>query len=134
MNKARELKKKYGGQYLFRKYLTDRQIAELKSVPPDPFPDTAAASLEVGCVRMDAILFLSSAGLELGHDILVKDAPDSLEWIYYDAIPADSLKETDMAEKLDWYITEHGLSYTDCGFTRLDGKTVKEKKTKPPAD
>ena len=121
MNKARELKKKYGGQYLFRKYLTDRQIAELKSVPPDPFPDTAAASLEVGCVRMDAILFLSSAGLELGHDILVKDA-------------ADSLKETDMAEKLDWYITEHGLSYTDCGFTRLDGKTVKEKKTKPPAD
>ena len=86
MNKARELKKKYGGQYLFRKYLTGRQIAELKAAPPDPFPDTAAASLEVGCVRMDAVLFRSPAGLELGHDILVKDAPDSREWIYYDAI------------------------------------------------
>ena len=70
----------------------------------------------------------------LGHDILVKDAPDSREWIYYDAIPADSLKETDMAEKLDWYITEHGLSYTNCGFTRLDGKTVKVKESKPPVD
>ena len=68
------------------------------------------------------MLFRSPAGLELGHDILVKDAPDSREWIYYDAIPADSLKETDMAEKLDWYITEHGLSYTNCGFTRLDGE------------
>ena len=134
MNKARELKKKYGRRYLFRKYLTNRQIAELKAAPPVPFPETAAASLEVGCVRMDAVLFRSPAGLELGYDILVKYAPDSLEWIYYDAIPADSLKETDMAEKLDWYITEHGLYYTNCGFTRLDGKTVKVKESKPPVD
>ena len=32
------------------------------------------------------------------------------------------------------YITEHGLSYTNCGFTRLDGKTVKVKESKPPVD
>ena len=70
MNKARELKKKYGRRYLFRKYLTNRQIAELKAAPPVPFPETAAASLEVGCVRMDAVLFRSPAGLELGYDIL----------------------------------------------------------------
>lgn len=64
MNKARELKKKYGGQYLFRKYLTGRQIAELKAAPPDPFPDTAAASLEVGCVPdgRHAVPFSGRAG------------------------------------------------------------------------
>lgn len=85
MNKARELKKKYGDHYLFRKHLTDRQIARLKSVPPDPFPDTVATSLEVGCMRLDAVLFRSPSGLELGYDILVKDAPNSREWIFYDA-------------------------------------------------
>lgn len=134
MNKARELKKKYGDHYLFRKHLTDRQIARLKSVPPDPFPDTVATSLEVGCMRLDAVLFRSPSGLELGYDILVKDAPNSREWIFYDAVSADSLKETAMAAELDQYITEHGLSYTDCGFTRVDGKTVNEKKSKPTPD
>ena len=85
-------------------------------------------------MRLDAVLFRSPSGLELGYDILVKDAPNSREWIFYDAVSADSLKETAMAAELDQYITEHGLSYTDCRFTRVDGKTVNENKSKPTPD
>lgn len=129
MNHAKELKKEYGKRYLFRKYLTDQQLARLKADPPTPFLDTAAASLEVGCVRLDAVLFRSPTGMELGYDILVRESPNSLEWICYDTVPAKAVKETDMAAALDRYVGDHGLSYTDCGFTRLDGKFIKAKGT-----
>ena len=130
MNKARELKKRYGGRYLYRRYLNSRQIAALKTAAPASFPDTTAASLEVGCIRMNAVLFRSPAGIELGYDVLVKDDPDNPEWICYDAVPAAGLKETEMAETLDRYIAEQGLSYTDCSCTRLGGKNVKAKESK----
>lgn len=128
MNLIKEPKKQYGKQYLFLKCLSDRQVSKLKSAPPSSFSDTTAASLEVGCVRLDAVLFLSPVGVELAYDILVKDSPDSLEWICYDSIPAKGAKEPDMAAALDNYVSEYGLSYTDCCFKRLDGKIVKKEK------
>lgn len=130
MSKAKELKKQYGAGYLFRKYLNDRQVSKLESAPPFSFSDTTAASLEVGCARLDAVLFRSPVGVELAYDILVKDAPDSSQWICYDGIPAKGAREPDMAAALDNYVSEHGLSYTDCCFTRLDGKLVKKEKTR----
>lgn len=61
-------------------------------------------------------------------DMFVKDSPDGCEWICYDGIPEKDAKESDMVAALDNYVSEHGLSYTDCCFTRLDGKLVKKGK------
>ena len=130
MNKARELKKQYGSRYCFRKYLTDRQVAKLKTDVPSSFPDAPAATLEIGCVRLDAVFFHSPKGVELAYDILVKDSPNALEWICYDAIPAKTAKETDMAAALDKYVNDRGLSYIDCCFTRIEGENISGRKEK----
>lgn len=128
MKKAKQLKKKYGTRYLFRKYLTDRQIDRLKTEVKLSGTDMTAASLEIGCIRLDAVLFRSSIGTELAYDVLVRDTLDSLEWICYDSIPAKSVKENDMAGTLDSYIRAHSLTYEDCRFVRLDGKIIKSGK------
>lgn len=41
-----------------------------------------------------------------------------------------SLKETDMLYILDRIATEHGLSYTESCFDRLDGKLPKKEKAR----
>lgn len=128
MNLIKKLKNQYGKEYRFRKYLSERQASKLKSTPPSSFSDTAAASLEIGCVRLDAVLFRSPFGIELAYDVLVKDSPESSEWICYDGIPAKSLKESVMAAVLDRYVSEHRLAYTDCCFEKLEGKNVKKEK------
>ena len=127
MNKARELKKQYGNGYLFHRYLSDRQAARMQSAPPLSFSDTSVASLEIGCVRLDAVLFRSPTGVEMAYDILVRETPGSLEWICYDTIPAIAARESDMATALDSYVSQHGLAYTGCCFPRLEGKSVKAK-------
>ena len=50
--------------------------------------------------------------------------------IFYDGLSDSvSLKETDMLYILDRVATEHGLSYTESCFDRLDGKMPKKEKT-----
>lgn len=75
----------------------------------------------------ELLFYLSGKKLLLGYDVFVKDDPASPEWIFYDSL-ADpvSLKETDMLRILDRMVSEHGLSYTESCFNRLDGKTVKK--------
>ena len=73
--------------------------------------------------------YRSCKELLLGYDVFVKDDPDSPEWIFYDSLSEPvSLKETDMIRIIDRMVSEHGLSYTESCFDRLDGKTVKKDK------
>ena len=125
MDRVKELNREHGKRYLFRKYWSDRQSMKLKASPPDDFPDTVAASLEIGCVRLDAVLFRSDAGIELAYDVLVRETPDHLEWICYDTLPANGIGEPEMAETLDGYVRSHGLDYSNCNFARLEGKEIK---------
>ena len=41
-----------------------------------------------------------------------------------------SLREADMLSVLDRVVRENGLSYTECCFQKLEGKTVKPKSDK----
>ena len=67
--------------------------------------------------------------LLLGYDVFVKDDPASPEWIFYNSLSEPvSLKETDMLRVLDRTAAEHGLSYTESCFDRLDGKSMKKEK------
>lgn len=109
--------------------LNDSEILRIKRQIPADFSETAAAVLTAGCLRLDAVLYLSCKKLLLGYDVFVKDDPDSPEWIYYDGLSDPvSLKESDMIRILDRLIIERGLSYTESCFKRLDGKTVKKDK------
>lgn len=129
MSHKKELQKQLGNRYSFKRLLSDREIKRLHKHIPTDFSETTVAVLTVGCLRLNAVLYLSCKELLLGYDIFVKDDPDSSEWIYYDGL-ADSvsLKETDMLKTLDCIAAERGLSYTESCFNRTDGKTVKKSK------
>ena len=68
--------------------------------------------------------------MQLGFDILVKDKPESTEWICYDTV-TDEVKlcsynlEQTMFDILNRVVKKYGLSYTDCNFEVINGKVIK---------
>ncbi|MBS5733244.1 MAG: hypothetical protein KHW87_00875 [Clostridiales bacterium] len=131
MSRKKELQRQLGRRYSYERLLNDREILRIKRQIPADFSETTAAVLTAGCLRLDAVLYLSCKELLLGYDVFVKDDPDSPEWIYYDGLSDPvSLKESNMIRILDRMVLEHGLSYTESCFKRLDGKTVEKDKNR----
>lgn len=122
-----ELKHLLGSKYRYNKWMSEGEVERLKREAPADFSDRTAASLTAGCVRIDAVLFQAGGQLRLGYDVFVKDDPGSPEWICYDSLEEDAIPdERWMFSTLDRVVKENGLSYTECCFERLDGKTVKK--------
>ena len=131
MSRKKELPRQLGSRYSYERLFNDREILRMKRQIPADFSETAAAVLTAGCLRLNAVLYLSCKELLLGYDVFVKDDPNSPEWIYYDGLSDPvSLKEADMIRILDRLITEHGLSYIESCFKRLDGKAVKKERNR----
>ena len=129
MSRKKELQRQLGSRYSYERLLNDREIQKLRREIPDDFSETVIAVLTADCLQLNAVLYRSCKELLLGYDVFVKDDPDSPEWIYYDGLSDPvSLKEADMIRILDRLIAEHGLSYTESCFKRLDGKAVKKEK------
>lgn len=129
MSRKKELQRQLGSRYSYERLLNDREIQKLRREIPEDFSETVTAALTAGCLRLNAILYRSCRELLLGYDVFVKDDPDSPEWIFYDSLSEPvSLKEADMIRILDRLIAEHGLSYTESCFKRLDGKIQNDKK------
>lgn len=129
MSRPKELQRQLGSRYLYERFLSEREIKKLRKEIPNDFSETVAAMLTAGCLRLTAVLYRSNNELLLGYDVFVKDNPDASEWIYYDGLSDSvSLKEADMLCILDRVVTEHGLSYTESCFDRLDGKIPKKEK------
>lgn len=132
MSRKRELQKQLGDGYIYERYLDERSLRQLKKQQPDDFSETVIAAMTVGCLRLNAVLYLSDGALIQGYDVLVKDDPASSEWIFYDGISDTvSPKESEMLRILDDAAKRHGLSYTESCFTRLDGKTPVKPKPRP---
>ncbi len=129
MNRVKEVKKALGAEYMYQRFLSDREVTRLRRQIPLQCEDTIAASLTVGCMKINAVLFQEGGTLRLGYDVYVKDSPGSSEWICFDC-PSDcaSLKEQDMLAVLDRIVTENGLSYTECCFEQLEGILPPDKK------
>ncbi len=125
MNQRKRLKKLLGGRYLFEKYLSAGEVRRLLAEKSCFNSEKLFASLTVGCVRIDAVLYSDSDRLALGYDIFVKDTPDSTEWICYDN-PSDEVKyssfnlEQEMFSVLNSAVERYGLSYTECNFQILN--------------
>ena len=129
MNRVKELRRAMGDSYSFQKFITDREVSRLRRQAPQHMEDTIAASLTVGCMKINAVLFQEDSSLRLGYDVYVKDSPGSSEWICFDC-PSDraSLKEQDMLAVLDRIVAENNFSYTECCFERLEGILPPDKK------
>ena len=129
MNRVKELRRAMGDSYSFQKFIADREVSRLRRQAPQHMEDTIAASLTVGCMKINAVLFQEDSSLRLGYDVYVKDSPGSSEWICFDC-PSDraSLKEQEMLAVLDRIVSENGLSYTECCFERLEGILLPDKK------
>ena len=129
MNRVKEVKKALGAEYVYQRFMTEREVSRLRRQAPQHMDDTIAASLTVGCMKINAVLFQSEDALRLGYDVYVKDSPGSSEWICFDC-PSDraSLKESDMLAVLDRIVAENDLSYTECCFERLEGIMPPDKK------
>ena len=129
MNRVKKLKRDLGSEYAYQRFMSDWEVSRLRRQMSLRFEDTIAASLTVGCMKINTVLFQTDGALRLGYDVYVKDAPGSAEWICFDC-PSDraSLKESDMLSVLDRIVSENGLSYTECCFERLEGIMPMDKK------
>ena len=122
-----QLKGMLGSRYQYRRILTSDEVLRLQKENPSWFTGQIAASPIAVCVRLDAVLFRDGGALRLGYDLFVKDQPDSPEWVCYDnPEEAMCLEEDAMCAALDRLVQGHRLSYTECCFSSLDGKTVKK--------
>lgn len=81
MNERKKLKKQLGDKYIFKKYLSSAEVRKILSENPKDKHEKLFASLKVGCVKINAIIFPTPDCMMMGYDILVKDTPDSKEWI-----------------------------------------------------
>lgn len=129
MNRGKKLKHDLGSEYAYQRFMSDREVSRLRRQMSLRFEDTIAASLTIGCMKINAVLFQEDGTLRLGYDVYVKDSPGSAEWLCFDC-PSDraSLKESDMLAVLDRIVAENGLSYTECCFEQLDGIMPPDKK------
>ena len=129
MNRVKKLKRDLGSEYAYQRFMSDWEVSQLRRQAPQHMDDTIAASLTVGCMKINAVMFLSDGALRLGYDVYVKDSPGSSEWICFDC-PSDraSLKEQDMLAVRDRIVAENNFSYTECCFERLEGILLPDKK------
>lgn len=130
MRKQKRLKKQLGTLYRFERQLSAREMGELLKHLKGSNHFHIAASLTVGVVKLEAVVYWNNGRYSLGYDLMVKDTPSSPDWICYENLPdpvrcgAGNL-EREMFQVLDRAVEKYGLSYTECRFPKLDGKSVK---------
>ena len=112
-------------EYSYEKCVGDDEIRRLLFTFRQGLPEQTAAVLIAGCVKLDAVLYQKDSRIHLGCDLYVKDSPGSAEWIFYEALcDTEDVSELSMLKILDHAVKEHGLSYTECCFERLDGVKI----------
>lgn len=127
MNERKRLKKLLGDKYIFKIYLSLTEVRDI--LQSKDTHEKLFASLTVGCVKINAIVFPNADNMQIGFDILVKDKPDSTEWICYDTV-TDEIKlssynlEQTMFDILNRVVKKYGLSYTECNFEVVNGKMI----------
>ena len=73
-------------EYSYEKCVGDDEIRRLLFTFRQDFSEQTAAVLIAGCVKLNAVLYQKDGRIHLGCDLYVKDSPDSVEWIFYEAL------------------------------------------------
>lgn len=125
MNDFENLKEQLGDAYNFHAEFSEQKLKEILAEQDMSYADTVVLVLNAGCVNIEATVFLSANSLTIGYDCCVKDREDDGDWISYDVIPepvnldAENM-EQEMFQILDRFVTEKGLSYTECSYQTLN--------------
>ena len=124
--KQKRLKKQLGDGYCFEQRLSAAVVKNLLTQLTGSNTFLVAASLTAGVVRLEAVVYWNAGRYSLGYDLMVKDTPDSPNWVCYESLP-DEVRynawnlEREMFLVLDRAVEQYGLSYTQCRFPKLDG-------------
>ena len=131
MLKQKRIKKILGKDYAFEQRLSPAVVQNLLGMLGGSNHFLIAASLTAGVVKLEAVVYWSNGKYSLGYDLMVKDAPDSTDWICYENLQEEVRYhvwnlEREMFQVLDRAVEQYGLSYTECSFPVLDDSTSKE--------
>ena len=131
MLKQKRIKKILGKDYVFEQRLSPAVVQNLLGMLGGSNHFLIAASLTAGVVKLEAVVYWSNGKYSLGYDLMVKDAPDSTDWICYENLLEEVRYhvwnlEREMFQVLDRAVEQYGLSYTECNFPVLDDSNPKE--------
>lgn len=131
MLKQKRLKKLLGQGYFFEQRLSAAVVKNLLEMLNGSNHFLIAASLTVGVVKLDAVVYWNNGKYSLGYDLMVKDAPDSTEWICFENLQEEVRYnvwnlEREMFLVLDRAVSQYGLSYTECNFRKVDESDLKK--------
>ena len=125
MLKQMRLKKQLGDGYFYEQRLSPAVVKNLLEILDGGSTFLVAASLTAGVVKLEAVIYWNNGQYYLGYDLLVKDAPESPEWICYENLQEEVHYnawnlEREMFLVLDRAVVRLGLSYTECYFPKLN--------------
>ena len=83
MNERKKLKKQLSNKYIFKMYLSVNEIKKLLSENPKDKHDTLFASLTVGCVKINAVVFPTPDKMLLGFERIHPRARNGFATIRY---------------------------------------------------
>lgn len=131
MLKQKRLKKLLGQGYFFEQRLSAPVVKNLLEMLNGSNHFLIAASLTVGVVKLDAVVYWNNGKYSLGYDLMVKDSPDSTEWICFENLQEEVRYnvwnlEREMFLVLDRAVSQYGLSYTECNFRKVDESDLKK--------
>ncbi len=131
MLKQKRIKKILGKDYAFEQRLSPAVVQNLLGMLGGSNHFLIAASLTAGVVKLEAVVYWSNGKYSLGYDLMVKDHPDSMDWICYENLLEEVRYhvwnlEREMFQVLDRAVAQYGLSYTECNFAKLEDSTPKE--------
>jgi len=125
MLKQMRLKKQLGDGYFYEQRLSPAVVKNLLEILDGGSTFLVAASLTAGVVKLEAVIYWNNGQYSLGYDLMVKDAPESPEWICYENLQEEVHYnawnlEREMFLVLDCAVVRLGLSYTECHFSKLN--------------
>ena len=130
MLKQKRLKKLLADRYFFEQRLSAAVVKNLLEMLGGSNLFLIAASLAVGVVKLETVVYWNNGKYSLGYDLMVKDSEESDEWICYENLSEEVRYqarnlEREMFQVLDHAVQKYGLSYTECCFPEVNGNAKK---------
>ena len=126
MWKQKRLKKQLDSKYFFEQRISSAVVKNMLAMVNGSNHFLTVASLTVGIVKLEAILYWYNGKYSLGYDVMVRDSPECPEWSCYESLQEEVRYnawnlEREMFLVLDRAVTRLGLSYTEYVFPKLNG-------------
>lgn len=124
--KQKRLKKQLGSAYFFEQRISAAVVKNMLAMVNGSNQFLTVASLTVGIIKLEAILYWYNGKYSLGYDVMVRESPECPEWSCYESLQEEVRYtawnfEREMFLVLDRAVTRLGLSYTEYKFPKLYG-------------